>query len=42
MHEIRHRLYKIPKDRDDRNLTDDEAVVDLVIEDLLAKLPPRA
>jgi hypothetical protein len=42
MHEIRHRLYAIPEGRDDRNLTDDEAVVDLVIEDLLAEMPSRA
>lgn len=40
--EIRHRLYKIPAGRDGRNLTDDEAVVDLVVKNLLAKLPSRS
>lgn len=42
MHEIRHRLYKIPFDADERNLTQEDAVIDQVVEDLLATLPPRA
>ena len=42
MHEIRHRLYKIPLNADERHLTIDEVVVDLVVKDLLAKLPSRA
>jgi len=42
MHEIRHRLYKIPLTADDVSLTINEVVMDLVVKDLLEKLPSRA
>jgi len=42
MHEIRHRLYKVPSGRTDVSLTPDELVVDDLVRDLLQKLPPRA
>lgn len=42
LHEIRHRLYKVPVDADERSLTIDEVVVDNVVKDLLDKLPSRA
>jgi hypothetical protein len=41
-HEIRHRLYEIPDQVDESSLSIDEQVVDLVVKDLLKKLPPRA
>lgn len=41
-HEIRHRLYEIPDQVDESSLSVDEQVVDLVVKDLLKKLPPRA
>jgi len=41
-HEIRHRLYAIPDRVDESSLSIDEQVIDLVVQDLLKKLPPRA